>query len=675
MFVIYRTAEFIMLRHIFRHALRTVEPRSRRNQFFRQITVSSLTTSNSLTKELQQLPNSTIQPQTESYLTLLKNASDAQEVLEFLPILEKRKIDRQTVILAAIKALFELHKQGKTSIQRQDVLHHPRFAELCRVLKFEARAFVMNDITESLKILTYFGVRSNSEIMTVLLQLLRHQINDVTLDHIVFLDFILKKMDRSPLVEALQLALPMLLQIQISYKMDHENVQQLVDLIGFASQHRISDRCIMNIVSALTLHGTSMTGSQAADVLKALTNFSALEPAHLKLLDNVFRTLIAKMDDINFKTLDFMMKKIVEKNLDKYPMFYNDAYLKRCAQFVVDHDMGIMNALYLQKKLNKITYLNIPLLDYIGSHAENLSIVPNSGIIAIVAAFSNADYRPHNWEFIKSEIAKHSTITNPLIPWIRYNLELLSLGIFNKSVLQHYLDPVLLEKSMNRNTVVDYLQLLELFQTLQLLFPEYDGPLPDKRYIQKGTVLLLQNNELPLQKPLEFIFGGEGSVLSQVPSDYGHVLDHVLVFDREGRIVKQQIQTEDDDQEAARIEDITNGGNRVVVVLCLPRSYYTLNVNRLRGRFAMQLRTVEALGVSVVPIPYHIWSNLPEAERIPFLEREVRAKLKAVSNEVRNDLINGDKSTFCVIFFISISIADTGKEALRLLSNQFGDHI
>ncbi|XP_062554747.1 uncharacterized protein LOC134219875 [Armigeres subalbatus] len=573
--------------------------------------------------------SSTIQTQTESYLNQLKNTKDAKEVLELMPALDKRRLDRRVVTLTALKTLFELHKIGNTSIQRMDVLKHPRFAELCKALKYEARGFMINDVTESLKILTYFGVRSNSEIMTIFLHLLRHQINDVTLDHIVFLNFILKKMDRSPLVEALQLALPMLLQIQISYKMDHDNVQQLVDLIEVISQHRVSDRCVTNVVSALVLHGTNLTGLQAADVLKALTGFNTLEPLHVKLLDNVYQTLIEKLDEINFKTIDFIMKRIVEKNIDKFPMFFNDAYFKRCAQYVVDHDMGFINALYFQKKLNKIAFLHVPLLDYMGSKADNLSIVPSAGIITIVAAFSNADYRPNNWDSIKSEIARNSSIMNPSIPWIRYNLELLSLDIFNKSILQHYLEPTAVEQSMQRTNIVDHFQLLELFQTLRLLFPEYDGPLPDKRYTEKATVLLLQNNELPLQKPLEMIFGEEGSVLSQVTSDYGHVLDHVMVFDRDGRIVKQPI-LQDDEQRAARIEDLTGRGNQVAVVLCLPKSYYAMNINRLRGRFAMHIRTVEALGVSVVPISYHIWTNLPEAERLPFLEREIRTKINSV---------------------------------------------
>ena len=150
-----------------------------------------------------------------SYFGLLKSATDAKEVLEFLPTISRTKQDRHVYTLPALKTLFELQKNGKSTLRSDQILKHPRFAELCQNVRFESRTFLMNDITECLKILTYLGVHTNSEIITVLLQLIRHQINDVTLDHIVFLSFILKKLDRTPLVEALQIALPMLLQIQI----------------------------------------------------------------------------------------------------------------------------------------------------------------------------------------------------------------------------------------------------------------------------------------------------------------------------------------------------------------------------------------------------------------------------------------------------------------------------
>ncbi|XP_055549663.1 uncharacterized protein LOC129732641 [Wyeomyia smithii] len=560
----------------------------------------------------------------DSYLSLLKSASDAKEVLEFLPTLSKRDNLRQIVTLPALKSLFELHKLGKTSLPKNEVLGHSRFAELCRALKYESRSFGMNDITECLKILTYFGVHSNSEIMTILLNLLRYQINEVTLDHILFLDFVLKKMDQSPLIEALQLALPMLLQIQLPYKMDHNNVQQLVDLLGFVAGHKVSSRTMINIISALTLHGTNINSQHAAEILITMCELGYYELIHTKLLENIFIVLEKDLYQLSFKTIDFILMKISEKNLEKYPMFYNEAFIKKCSQFMVDKDVGILNALYFQKKLNKIAFLHVPLLDYIASKVDNFSIVPYAGIITIVAAFANANYRPPNWNQIQAEIMQHSTISNPSIPWIRYNLELLSLEIFNDVLLRQYLEPRALEKSMARDTLVDHLQLLELSQALQLLYPEYEGPLPDQKYLEKATVLLLEDNELPLQKTLETVFGGSKSVLSHVTSNYGHVLHHVIVFNQHGLIVEQPDCSK---KELTRIENLLTEGNQPVAIMCLPKSFYAHNVNRLRGRFAMNIRTIETLGVPVVPVSYQMWKNLPEAERLQYLEREIRSKL------------------------------------------------
>uniref|UniRef100_A0AAG5CZZ4 RAP domain-containing protein n=2 Tax=Anopheles atroparvus TaxID=41427 RepID=A0AAG5CZZ4_ANOAO len=559
-----------------------------------------------------------------SHFALLKSATDVKEVLDLLPTISRTKQDRHVYTLPALKALFELHKNGKSTLRPEQIVRHPRFVELCQSVRHESRTFVMNDITECLKILTFFGVHTNSEIITVLLQLIRHQINDVTLDHVVFLSFILKKLDRTPLVEALQIALPMLLQVQIGYKLDHENVQQLVDLLDFVSLHKVNDRTVMNIVSSLTLHGTNLTAEQAINALKALASFQTFLPQYGKLLQNVFSVLEHQIDQLPFKMLDYTLKKVLDKNLDHFPMFYHEPFLKSCAQYAIDKDVGLLNALYVLKKLNKISFLHIPLLDYIASHANNISLVPTSGIITIVAGFSNANYKPDNWEMVKQEIARNTTITHPSIPWIRYNLELLSLDIFNSQLITHWLDPKSLETSMARNVLVDYLQLSELGQTLKLLHADkYQGPYPSKHFVDKSVMLMLQNNEYPLLKPLEFAFGGEEYVSTKVVSEHGHVLDHIIIFDSTGNPISKPTNSSEG---PLLLENLRQSGN-LVAVLFLPKSCYAVNVDRLRGRFSLYLRTIEALGVSTVSVSPNAWSNLPEAERIPFLQREVLQKV------------------------------------------------
>ncbi|XP_050069234.1 FAST kinase domain-containing protein 2, mitochondrial-like [Anopheles maculipalpis] len=563
-----------------------------------------------------------------SYFGLLKSATDAKEVLEFIPTISRTKQDRHVYTLPALKTLFELQKNGKSTLRSDQIVKHPRFAELCQHVRLESRTFAMNDLTECLKILTFLGVHTNSEIMTVLLQLIRHQINDVTLDHIVFLSFILRKLDRTPLIEALQIALPMLLQIQIGYKLDYENVQQLVELLEFVSKHKVNDRTVMNIVSALTLHGTNLSPEQAMNALKALAGFHTFLPQHEKLLQNVFAVLERDLDQLPFKMIDYVLKKVLDKNLEHYPMFYYEPFLKRCAQYPIDHNVGLLSALYVLKKLNKISFLHIPLLDYVASQADKLSLVPTSGIITIVAGFSNANYRPNNWAKIKKEIARNTTITNGTIPWIRYNLELLSLDIFNPQLLAHWLDPKTLDANMARNVLVDHLQLTELGQTLRLLYSQqYQGPYPAKQYVEKSVMLMLQNNDHPLLKPLEVAFGGGEYVSTQVVTEQGHVLDHLIVFDAvTGNPVKVRCPSEEGSP--LRLEDIRQPEHKLVAVLYLPKSCYAINVNRLRGRFALYMKTIQALGIPTVAVSPVIWSNLPESERIPFLQREAREALR-----------------------------------------------
>lgn len=59
----------------------------------------------------------------------------------------------------------------------------------------------------------------------------------------------------------------------------------------------------------------------------------------------------------------------------------------------------------------------------------------------------------------------------------------------------------------------------------------------------------------------------------------------------------------------------------------LPQSYYT-NLGTIKGAFELQLRTLENTGgLTLVPIDLQLWMNLEDREKIPFLQREIKAKL------------------------------------------------
>lgn len=219
----------------------------------------------------------------------------------------------------------------------------------------------LNDIIDALKILIFIGVPTDSVICVNLLHTIKHQINDVSLGHIIFLNYLFKKMEPTPLVEAFKIALPMLLQIQIGTKMDHENVAQLVELLLFVAHNRVSDQCVMNIVSALTMHGNNLSSNEAKSIVWSLTEQKTITNNHEKLLTNCFRVLEQSLDELQVKDVELTLEKIIDKYSMHYMAFYSETFYQRCVDFCVQHNANFMDAIYVQRKLNKIVSIEYSL--------------------------------------------------------------------------------------------------------------------------------------------------------------------------------------------------------------------------------------------------------------------------------------------------------------------------
>lgn len=83
------------------------------------------------------------------------------------------------------------------------------------------------------------------------------------------------------------------------------------------------------------------------------------------------------------------------------------------------------------------------------------------------------------------------------------------------------------------------------------------------------------------------------------------------------------------------VEDLlVPSDSQIILVLCMPASYYAVNCQRLRAVPSLTVRTLEALGYSVVPVALQHWMNLPDYEKIPYLMQNIKMKCESVnSNE------------------------------------------
>lgn len=433
-----------------------------------------------------------------------------------------------------------------------------------------------------MKILNYCGVPPNSTISMTLLHLVRNQINDISLGQIVFLEFLMKKFDDTPLVEAFRIALPMLMQIQLAAKLDHENAGQLTDLLQFATRNPLSAQARMNIVSALTLHGTGgLTLDEARSCVWSLAELEGeFGETHARLLHNCLEVLCDSMARLSFEMMETTLAKCVARfaagpgaRLERVEAFYDEEFYGRCAQYVIDKDVGFQNALYVQRKFNRINFVSVPLMEYVTEKMcavpERLSEAPRSVLLTYLAALSTAYYRPHAWDTLKPLLRRNAMLRGggeeemrADVPWLRFALELVALDVVEPELLSRLCEPAFVRQMLQRSqNTLDMLQLLLLHQVIERLVPEYRGNRLPEHLVEKTMRIQLQRREMPLRGAVERCFGGADAVRSGVVTRFGHFVDHVVVFGGDGEVVRRRQNSsgpsdERDDGELERFEDV-----------------------------------------------------------------------------------------------------------------------
>lgn len=441
----------------------------------------------------------------------------------------------------------------------------------------------------------------------------------------------------------------MLFQIQVPVKMDHENIPQLTELLQFVSKNRVSDKIAMNIISALTMHGENLSPDEARSIIWSMCDAKKFHPGHEKLLRNSLTVFKNQLTHYTFDHLESTLSKLIDKFMQKHSSFYDEEFFTKCVDYVIGRDVGFVKALYVVKKLNKIAFINLRLLDYIALKVDqkpsSLSEARPTALFTFVTAFSTANYRTENWELIKSTIKENSLLRSNKIelPWMKFSLELISLGCYDKNLMEKIFSDNFLDQHLSRDyNLLDYLQFLALYQSIVLLHPEYDGNLPSKRHLDMAIEFNFEKNDFPLSKFLSFSFG-ENLFYTKMRTKFGHFLDHVMAFDENMNPIPKG--------DEIFIEDLQKKYSKVyvkifcfifwvvlkflfffiyfsVAIILMPSSHYCVNVQRMKGMFDIKVKSMEALNVNVFQICSSLFNAIPDQEKIIYLQQEIRNRVK-----------------------------------------------
>uniref|UniRef100_A0A336MCK0 CSON009559 protein n=1 Tax=Culicoides sonorensis TaxID=179676 RepID=A0A336MCK0_CULSO len=572
------------------------------------------------------------QPGQDDLLNSIRHSKDTLEVLDLVG--DHSLSSEQTI--TCLRSIFNHQKQSNTIMKSSDVIKHPVFENLCNDLRRHCRNLTLNDTIDALKILSFLKISPNSRIMTSLLSLIKYQINDVTLAHLIFLDFLLRKMQKTPLTEALSIALPMIFQIQLPLKLDPENIREVNDCLAFVTRNAVSEQCKTNIVTTLTLHGEDLTALEAAFTIKQMCELKPYNSNYDKLISNCFAVLNKNFHDLYFSTIDSILTKVVDRYNYHDQIFYDEEFMRKSAEFVIKNDKEIETSFYILKKFNKLGFVNYELLNYLlGKLMMNpkyIETVTAGYVFTLVGALSIAHYAPVEWLTIKDHVLQNPVFENERVdmPWLKFVLDLLVLDVWKPDLIERIFAPEFLRQYFARdNNDLDYSLLLILYQVVTTIKKdEYQGPLPDMKYIRKAEELNQTDDQL-LGPSLKYIYSNF-SILSKARTRLGHNIEYVIVLDKENHPA-EPTGTEpaviDEAAEGHTVEDLQEQGYKLLGVIRPPKSHYVHNFEKLKGIFWLKLQTLEHI-LPVTVISGRAWKDLLEKEKIPYLEQVIRQRLE-----------------------------------------------
>lgn len=571
----------------------------------------------------------------------IKSARDTAKVLQIVGT--HHEIMNSRHVMQSLTCLFDLSKSRNSSMTKQQIVDSPDFIKLCKRLKSQARVIALYDTIQALKVVSYVGVPANSTIVQVLLQLIRHGINDLSLHQIVFLDFLMRNFDRNPLVDALKIAFPLVFEAQLSLKIARDDATSLAELLQYACKKSLSDSSVNIIAECLEKLPNSIDVKIAKSVVWSLCELQRPLLSHQTLLICCWSILTQNIEECSYTEVDELLDRMVKKIAQKQTYFYHEAFADSCARYVVTKDCGFEEAAWILKKLTRIGHVNISLIDYVGEKIVNnpdiLKECKVSSFLSVVSGMANAEYKPMGWSCIQEALMSNTTLIGKErmeLPWIRLAVDFAVLDIFCPDLLQYVFEEEFLRQFLARDyNLLDRLQLLLLHQAVVTLYPSYSGVLPPQDIIE--TVIARNGDhvqQFPLQAALEKGMGGGSYVWTRLVTKLGHFIDHLVVMRKGGYPVALN-QITSSSASKTHVEDLqVPSDSQIILVLCMPASSYAVNCQRLRSVPSLTLHTLEAMGYSVVPVSLQLWMNLPDYEKIPYLMQNIKIKCEPLdSNE------------------------------------------
>lgn len=587
--------------------------------------------------------------------------SDPSQLLEVVG-LNKRSLSGIHV-LAALARLSKLTNttEGRTksltaavSVET-DLTNGALLGALCDRLLRTSRQLNADQLVNALKHLLALDVSPQSVIFQTVLQHLRMDLNDLRLKQLVFLDFLLRKVQQKatepsvPLVEALKQAVPMVVRNHLRIEIDGDDIKELLQLLEFCAKHRFYWKDLQRVTTALERHcplslEASMAVLWSASFLRQC--FDNASDAPMAVVNPVLRSAVSvvcrKVFLVDADDLLALTSRLAQRGLYIEPLFA--ACSKRV--YRTPSECNLTSVSRLMSAFALVRHVDTAMLD---EYCFCLSKVDDLFLEAlpadqVVPPFAVANYRS---PLLQSVLERWCDSQSPL-QWdahvarnFRLLVELETVG-FRSSAFDlpsHIEDASTLLKFVLNNVeeaedvcsvLCDGLLLLQLKLSRCGLnqirsIKEDQGFMAVAEYIF-GTPQKASRVEIsPLGKAFKLALGGNYVVCDALLSARtGINFDHLIVshsrWNNAGFTSNDQLEP---GSLVPSLLDNSHGNEKSATTVVLVRNLtdYCANAPRLLGRPSLEAEVLRLVGHRVIQISLDVWNGMPEYERLPYLRR------------------------------------------------------
>lgn len=206
-----------------------------------------------------------------------------------------------------------------------------------------------------LKCLSHFEVHPKSKAVQACLQIIASNVNYLSLSGIMFLDFLLLDLGKSPLVEALKISLPIVFQAQYTNRIHTESNANLIDMLTFCTRKQLSEDLTNKLLETLVeRNNIEYTERTAKSIVYSIIHCKKHKSVHGILLNRTLMWISNNLNWFKFDDIENITSRLINKYVWVDDIFYHEIFLNSVTEHLIENNNEFNECMYILKKLTRI---------------------------------------------------------------------------------------------------------------------------------------------------------------------------------------------------------------------------------------------------------------------------------------------------------------------------------